>query len=55
MAKIQVWKSNVENARDRASLTDEELEQIDAMIGKATGNITLEIEQLPINFVRALL
>lgn len=55
MPKIQIWRSNMERARDRASLTSDELDAIEQLLGSNQGNISFDVHQLPMPFARSLL
>jgi hypothetical protein len=56
MAKIQLWRSVLESARERcASLTSGEQHVIDQLLGQKTDNITVDVDQLPAEFARSIL
>jgi hypothetical protein len=55
MPRLRIWKSNLERARDRCDLTREEIEQVDRLIGSNTGEIPLDVQDLPLPVARALL
>ena len=47
MPKVQIWRSNIDAARERCSLTADEQAVVAEMLGKQTGTVTLEVERLP--------
>ena len=56
MPRLQIYKSLLETARDRAALSDEELEFVRALIDKVpSGMQRVELSDYPIGFLRALL
>src|SRR5688572_13795903 len=55
MPRLRIWKSNLERARDRCDLTPEEIEQVDRLIGSQTGEIPVDVQDLPLAVARALL
>ena len=56
MPKLQIYKSLLESARDRASLSDDDLEVVRKLIDKVPGGMQrVEINDYPLAFLRALL
>ena len=55
MPRLRIWKSNLERARDRCELTADEAARIEKMLGGKTGDVTIEADELPPAFARALL
>ena len=56
MPRLQIYKSLLESARDRAALSDEDLEFVRALIEKVpSGMQRVELNDYPIAFLRALL
>lgn len=56
MPKLGVYKSHLEGARDRAVLSDEELDRVRAIIDKLpAGMPRVELDDFPLPFLRALL
>src|SRR4051812_11820038 len=56
MAKFQIWRSNLEAARERCErLSSGEQHVVDQLLAQKTDNITVDVDQLPVAFARALL
>lgn len=56
MPRLAIYKSLLEQARDRASLSDEELERVRALVDKVPGGMQrVELNDYPMPFLRALL
>ena len=57
MAKLVISRSVLDAARQRCSLTNEEQEQIESLLGASTGNInmTIELSEYPRAFACSLL
>ena len=55
MAKFQIYRSNLDAARERCTLSPEEHAQLDELVANQTGSIAIDVETLPIPFARALL
>jgi hypothetical protein len=56
MPKLAVYKSLLESARDRASLSDEELDHVRALVDRLpSGMPRVELADFPMPFLRALL
>ena len=55
MAKLVIGRSLMDAARERCSLTSDEQELIESLLGKTTGNLTIELTDFPRPFVCSLL
>lgn len=55
MGKIVIGRSLLDAARERCALTNAEQEQLEELLGTTTGMLTIELDDLPINFLRSLL
>ena len=55
MAKLVIGRSLMDAARERCSLTSDEQELIESLLGKTTGNLTIELTDFPRSFVCSLL
>lgn len=55
VAKLMIYRSNLEAARDRASLTDDEARHIDQLLHGQSGTVPVDVDHLPMAFARSLL
>lgn len=55
MATLRIWKSLLERARDRAELSSAELKRVDEVLSGQTGEIPINLDDLPVAMAKALL
>ncbi len=55
MAKIQLFRSSIDAARERCSLAPQEHADLDALLGANTGSMSIDVDRLPVALARALL